>query len=198
MNWRQRIPTLLTVSRVLLCPVIIHLFLQSHRMVATGIFAVAALTDLIDGYLARRWNAVSALGSMLDPLVDKLFAATLFTLLMYLELCPAWYLGLSITIGLLQTLGYLVLSGNRNPKLGASPSRLGKWSSALQAFWIGCLLVISASFGEIHRTVLVSTMIGFFYGGLAVLQIAVLYSYLLEFRSLLLPDVANLNPSQRY
>jgi CDP-diacylglycerol--glycerol-3-phosphate 3-phosphatidyltransferase len=71
----MNIPTWITVSRLLGVPLLL-LLLQTptaaQRWWATGIFVVAASTDWLDGYLARRLNQVTELGKFLDPLVDKL------------------------------------------------------------------------------------------------------------------------------
>ena len=66
------IPNLLSVIRILLIPVFAVLFLQEHYIIAIAIIIFAELTDLFDGMIARRFNQVSALGKILDPIADKL------------------------------------------------------------------------------------------------------------------------------
>jgi CDP-diacylglycerol--glycerol-3-phosphate 3-phosphatidyltransferase/cardiolipin synthase len=87
------IPNLLTWLRILLIPIFVAVFylppvwLSSHwvNVIATTIFAVAAVTDWLDGYLARALNQVSAFGAFLDPVADKLMVAAALLVLVKLE-----------------------------------------------------------------------------------------------------------------
>ncbi len=78
------IPNLLTLFRVALIPVLVVMYFWPSRyreVIITGIFVLAALTDWLDGFLARRMNAASALGAFLDPVADKLVVSTALVLL---------------------------------------------------------------------------------------------------------------------
>lgn len=66
------IPNLLSVIRILLIPVFAALFLKDYVIAAVVVIIIAELTDLIDGKIARKFNQVSALGKLLDPIADKL------------------------------------------------------------------------------------------------------------------------------
>jgi CDP-diacylglycerol--glycerol-3-phosphate 3-phosphatidyltransferase len=81
---RINLPTWLTLFRVALLPVMVVAFylpFRGHNIVAALVFLLAALTDWLDGYLARRMNLTSAFGAFLDPVADKLMVAvTLFLL----------------------------------------------------------------------------------------------------------------------
>ena len=98
------IPTMLTWLRILLIPVFVcvfylpttpHTFGSAENMgaipahwvnfIATSIFAIAAITDWLDGYLARRWNQTSAFGAFLDPVADKLMVAAALIVLVEFE-----------------------------------------------------------------------------------------------------------------
>lgn len=77
-------PNLLTLSRIILIPVIVAVFYLPFgwsAIASAAIFAVAALTDWLDGYLARRWNQMTPFGAFLDPVADKLMVAIALTLL---------------------------------------------------------------------------------------------------------------------
>ena len=78
------LPNLLTLSRIIVIPIIIGLFFVREPWAAWTtcvLFAAAAITDYIDGYLARSWSQVSLVGKFLDPIADKLLvAAVLFML----------------------------------------------------------------------------------------------------------------------
>src|ERR1022692_3868208 len=66
------LPNLFTLARLLLAPVIVCAILNRRAFAALAIFAVAAATDVIDGYLARQFGAATAAGAFLDPIADKL------------------------------------------------------------------------------------------------------------------------------
>ena len=86
-------PNLLTSFRILLIPVFIILFLvpdSTRSMLAAVVFLVAALTDLLDGYLARKWQQVTKLGKLLDPVADKLLVLAALILLVDFQRVEAW------------------------------------------------------------------------------------------------------------
>jgi len=81
----MNIPNLLTVLRVLLIPVFILLFYLPFSWsywAASAVFSVAAATDWLDGYLARRWEQSTPFGAFLDPVADKLMVAVALVLLL--------------------------------------------------------------------------------------------------------------------
>lgn len=89
----MNIPTWITVSRLLGVPLLLVLLqapTAAQRWWAAGIFVVAASTDWLDGYLARRLNQVTDLGKFLDPLVDKLLVLAPLLMLVGLGQVPAW------------------------------------------------------------------------------------------------------------
>ncbi|NKB63316.1 MAG: CDP-diacylglycerol--glycerol-3-phosphate 3-phosphatidyltransferase [Gammaproteobacteria bacterium] len=78
------IPNILTLLRIALIPVFVVMYFwpsANRELLITGIFVLAAITDWLDGYLARKMNAVSALGAFLDPVADKLIVSTALVLL---------------------------------------------------------------------------------------------------------------------
>ena len=84
------LPIALTLLRIVLLPGIL-LFLSHHRLdLALAVLVVAALSDVADGWLARRWNQVTQLGTVLDPIVDTLFNLVLFLGLAEARLLPGW------------------------------------------------------------------------------------------------------------
>lgn len=93
------VPNLLTALRIALIPAIVVLFYlpQPWADIACGLlFAVAGVTDSIDGYLARRLGQVSPLGAFLDPVADKLIVATALVLIVSKD--PAWYVTLTAAV----------------------------------------------------------------------------------------------------
>jgi len=93
------LPNLLTLSRILAVPLIIVLLYSSNRWVnlLTALLVVlAAVTDGLDGYLARKYGHESTLGKLLDPLADKLLLLSAMVMLVYLGRAPAWMVCLII------------------------------------------------------------------------------------------------------
>jgi CDP-diacylglycerol---glycerol-3-phosphate 3-phosphatidyltransferase len=87
------LPNLLTVFRIALVPVFILFFLSAdpwRSIMAAGIFLLAAATDLLDGYLARRWKQVTKLGKLLDPIADKLLVLSALILLVDFHRVQPW------------------------------------------------------------------------------------------------------------
>ncbi|XP_069624923.1 cardiolipin synthase (CMP-forming) isoform X1 [Ranitomeya imitator] len=83
------IPNLLSMTRIGLSPVLGYLIVAENFNFALGIFVLAGITDLLDGYIARNWaNQKSALGSALDPLADKILISVLYVCLTYANLIP--------------------------------------------------------------------------------------------------------------
>jgi len=86
------VPNLITLSRIIMIPFIVAIFyfpddmvsFSAKNMVATVIFVFAAVTDWLDGYLARRLNQTSAFGAFLDPVADKLFVVGALIVLLFL------------------------------------------------------------------------------------------------------------------
>ena len=89
------LPNLLTTTRILTAPMISYALLHSQPALAMGLFAYSSITDLVDGYLARRYNTGTVLGSILDPFADKLLM-TLTTISLYSIGTFPWWLTLII------------------------------------------------------------------------------------------------------
>jgi CDP-diacylglycerol--glycerol-3-phosphate 3-phosphatidyltransferase len=87
------LPDQLTVARALSVPVVVVLFawdFPHHEYWATATFAVAMATDQVDGWLARRRNQTSALGSLLDPIADKILVTSALVMLVGEGVAPGW------------------------------------------------------------------------------------------------------------
>ena len=87
------IPNILSIIRLILVPVFAIVYFQPHgegRIAALVVFVVACLTDVLDGYIARRYNQISELGKVIDPLADKLMQCTAITCLVITGIIPIW------------------------------------------------------------------------------------------------------------
>jgi len=90
---RAYVPNGLTLMRIVLVPVLVVVLLtefEGKEWYGLGLFLLAALTDFLDGYLARRWKKVSRLGKLLDPAADKILTAAAFISLVGLGVAPSW------------------------------------------------------------------------------------------------------------
>ncbi|RZM82502.1 CDP-diacylglycerol--glycerol-3-phosphate 3-phosphatidyltransferase [Leptolyngbya iicbica] len=137
----MNLPTWITVSRLLGAPLVLALLLEptpQRAWWATGIFLLAASTDWVDGYLARRLDQVTDLGKFLDPLVDKLLVFAPLLALIELGQVPAWGVFL-ILVRELTIAGWRV-----NPAFQAQTvpgaNLWGKAKTVLQIVAIACLL----------------------------------------------------------
>lgn len=82
------VPNLLSISRLLLLPVVLLLLVRDHSAAALSVMALCWVTDALDGWIARRTNQVTELGKALDHLVDKIWVATVLVSLVYLRDLP--------------------------------------------------------------------------------------------------------------
>lgn len=87
----KHIPNMLSVIRILLVFVFVALFFTDHIYLALLIFLLAGATDVVDGYLARRFNWITNLGKILDPFADKLMQCTVLVCLCIKEYIPLWF-----------------------------------------------------------------------------------------------------------
>ncbi len=89
----SNLPNLLTCSRILIVPLIIVLLYFDSRwlnLLTALLVVMAAITDGLDGYMARKYNFESTLGKLLDPLADKILLLSTMVMLVYLQRAPAW------------------------------------------------------------------------------------------------------------
>lgn len=121
----------LTLLRILLVPVFVMLLVYRRPGAALVVFATAAFTDLLDGYVARRRGHESRLGAFLDPLADKLLLVASFATLTYLKVLPAWIMIVVVSRDAILMLGALLvhmIGGRIYPR----PSLAGKLATFFQ------------------------------------------------------------------
>ena len=92
-EWLRNLPNKLTAFRVLIIPVLCALYSWNYsilNMLCAGLFAVGAITDFLDGYLARKMNSVTKLGEILDPISDKLLVLSALVIMVGADVLSAW------------------------------------------------------------------------------------------------------------
>lgn len=142
------IPNLLTYGRILAVPLIVFCFFKNGqlnpndfaRWSALIIFTVASLTDFLDGYLARKWQQVSNIGRMLDPIADKLLVSVILLLLAAEGSIAGW----ALWAGVIILCREILVSGLREYlaalQVSVPVTMLAKWKTTIQMIAIGLLL----------------------------------------------------------
>jgi CDP-diacylglycerol--glycerol-3-phosphate 3-phosphatidyltransferase len=135
------LPNLLTLARVAAVPVVVVLLLSDTRisgMWAAAIFGIAATTDFIDGWLARKWGVVTVLGKFLDPLADKLIVMAALIMLIPLDRVPAWAVFVILAREMIVT-GLRSIASSEGIVIDASD--LGKYKTIYQMIAIPGLML---------------------------------------------------------
>lgn len=136
---RITFPTLLTVIRIILVPLIVGAMATHRWGYAFWFFVAASLTDFFDGNLARMWNQKTFLGACLDPIADKLLLISFFFTLVFIDTplfaVPLWFVILALIKELILICGaaYILLSGKH---LDVRPTFLGKATTVVQMLFI--------------------------------------------------------------
>jgi CDP-diacylglycerol--glycerol-3-phosphate 3-phosphatidyltransferase len=134
-------PNLMTLGRVALIPVFLYLLSYESRrnsFLAAAVYAVCALTDWFDGWLARISNKVTTLGKFLDPLADKVIVVSALVMLVRLGRVPVWVVVVIITREFLIS-GVRTIAATEGLVIPASQG--GKWKTSLQLCGVICLML---------------------------------------------------------
>ncbi len=146
----MNIPNTLTIARIFFVPLLVAVLVQeniavhwngvilTNDVVALVIFWLAAITDLLDGYLARRWKQVTTIGTLLDPIADKLLVSAALIALVQMRMVPSWLvvllIGREFAVSGLRSIaaaeGYTI-----------SASELGKTKTFFQVVAISLLMI---------------------------------------------------------
>ena len=141
---REQIPNLLTLSRIGLIPILIGLMyipLHITSWLALILYIAVCVTDYLDGYLARKWEVASPIGTFLDPIADKILVAVLLIVLVDLGRLPGFWI-LPVFIILVRE---FLIAGIRE-YLGAKDVKvpvlfIAKWKTTVQMSALGFLIV---------------------------------------------------------
>jgi CDP-diacylglycerol--glycerol-3-phosphate 3-phosphatidyltransferase len=144
----MNLPNLITLLRIFLIPVFILVFLtptDPRSMAAAVIFLIASLTDLMDGYLARRWGQVTKLGKFLDPIADKFLVLAALILLVDFHRVSSW-IAIVIIGRELAVTGLRAIASSSGVVIAADDA--GKYKMAIQTVSI-VLLILGYNIGHI-------------------------------------------------
>lgn len=138
----MNLPNKLTMLRVLMIPffvlfMLVPIFGEADKYVAVGIFAVASLTDMLDGQIARRYNLVTNFGKFMDPLADKLLVCSAMICLIG-DILPAWVVIVIISRELIIS-GFRTIAADNGVVIAAS--WWGKYKTVSQMTMIILLIL---------------------------------------------------------
>jgi CDP-diacylglycerol--glycerol-3-phosphate 3-phosphatidyltransferase len=164
------VPNVLTLLRILLVPVVVVALLDetpNGDLLAAIVFALASITDWVDGYIARSRGSVTTFGKLMDPVADKLLVVAALVALVSLDRLPAWVAMVIIARELAVTMSRMAV-GSQGVVISAN--RWGKVKTALQVATIFLLIAVSGSpvwlDALVYVTVAVTVMSGveYFFG----------------------------------
>ncbi|KFY46417.1 hypothetical protein V494_00460 [Pseudogymnoascus sp. VKM F-4513 (FW-928)] len=145
------VPNFLTLTRLIAAPVVGYLVLNDAHAWALGLFAYAGITDLVDGWIARKWNLQTVVGTIIDPLADKILMTVLTVTLAMQGMLPVWLafiiLGRDVGLGI-SAIYYRWISlpppktfgrywDFSLPSAEVRPTTISKYNTALQLGLIG-------------------------------------------------------------
>ena len=200
----KNIPNFLTVSRIfaVLIFVVLATFAEKDYMSANAIFGVrlaayilaivAGLTDLLDGYIARKYNFVSDFGALMDPLADKIFVTGTMLMAVEYRLMPAW-IAVAVLCREFMVTGLRTLAAKKQVVISAD--RWGKLKTALQMVMLGiagAAWVIDGGAQYMHDAVWFGVRLWYLWliylTGIVIVTIGSGLGYFIKYRKLYLPE----------
>lgn len=143
----MNIPNMLSILRLFLVPVFILVFLfeGDQKTIAAIVFIIASITDVLDGYIARKYNMSTKTGQLLDPLADKLMQIAVVVSLLCAKMVPLWFVLVLASKELLMILGGFFLY---TKKTFVKSNVFGKANTVVMF----CAMVILLIFSETNET----------------------------------------------
>ncbi len=128
----MNLPNALTMLRMLMIPLFMYLYYNGMQPAALVTYLAAGFTDILDGYLARKWNQITSFGKLMDPLADKLMTLTMIFCLTHTGYLPVWVLIVLLLKELMMVAGSLaLLKGLAGRKIVVMANWAGKTATAL-------------------------------------------------------------------
>lgn len=174
------LPNILTFTRLLSAPLIGYFVIQHQQVLATGLFVYSCVTDMLDGYIARKFDMKSVVGSVIDPLADKFLMMTLTICLAAAGEMPIYLttliLGRDVALGISACYyRYISLPPPKTmtrywdfsiPSAEVNPTTISKYNTAFQMLYIGLVMSkpILATFADMAAFDVGMTYYGYFVG----------------------------------
>jgi cardiolipin synthase len=155
--FRLSIPNLITLARILLVPVLVWAIATNRMNVAFLLFVVAAVSDAVDGFLAKRFGMKTELGAYLDPLADKVMIVSIYVTLGITTVIPLWIVILVVSRDIM-IVGAIILSWLVDRPVAIRPHVVSKLNTAAQIVF-ACLVLASRGFNFDAEPVLTLVMI---------------------------------------
>jgi cardiolipin synthase (CMP-forming) len=146
------IPNLITLARILAVPVILWAITSGEMRIAFILFLVAGLSDLVDGYLAKRFGMATELGAYLDPLADKAMIVSIYVALGIVEAIPRWLVILVVSRDIM-IVGAVILSWLVDKPVKLKPLTVSKLNTVVQIIFATVVLAALAFRWEIPLVV---------------------------------------------
>ncbi len=139
----RTLPNLITVGRIVLVPVVIWAITSGNMLLAFWLFVAAGVSDAVDGFIAKRFDAQTEFGAYLDPLADKALLMSIYVTLSIEGLLPRWIV-IAVVSRDIMIMGAVVLSWLLNKPVAIHPLIVSKLNTAAQ---IGLAALVLASSG---------------------------------------------------
>ena len=133
------VPNFITLARIFSVPLIVYLVIADRYMEAALLFVIAGISDAVDGFIAKRFNAASDLGAYLDPLADKALLVSIFLALGFKGALPVWLIIAAVSRDIL-IIGAVILSWMLSRPVPMRPLRVSKANTAAQIVLIALVL----------------------------------------------------------
>lgn len=140
----RHLPNLICLARIALIAPLLAAMLAGDQARILVLFSIAAVSDALDGYLAKRFGWTSDLGRFLDPLADKLLLVSVFITAAWLDIAPWWVAAVAVARDLVIAGGALVYRLWFGPLRGR-PTMISKINTAVQILYLLAVIVASAS-----------------------------------------------------
>jgi cardiolipin synthase len=167
------IPNLITLARILLIPVVVWAIAAGEMKLAFVLFLVAGLSDLVDGFLAKRFNMATELGAYLDPLADKAMIVSIYVTLGIGGAIPGWLVILVVSRDIM-IVGAVILSWLVDKPVTLKPLTVSKLNTVAQILL--ALVVLASLAFEFNALWAIHALIGL----VAVLTLSSVVLYVIE------------------
>lgn len=107
----KHIPNILTILRFIFIPIILYFIFTGNYILGIVFFTISGITDVLDGFIARKFNLISNFGKLMDPLADKLTQISVLASLTTVKIIPVWILSIVVLKELIMVVGASFLYG---------------------------------------------------------------------------------------